>query len=195
LFFGYLYDMTDKPLKSCSKTSCNECEIHSRLNCQFYPDQLFRFYLIVLPSFILGTIGVRNYSTYSLISWVLFIAIFFLFLGIRVLCTHCPHYNESSGIIRCWVNYGVPKLWKYRPSPMNIYEKAILICGFCIIWGYPVIFISLTNKWILLGGYILSVISFFFLFNRFACRRCINFSCPLNRVSLEVKEEFFRNNK
>jgi len=182
--------MIKKPLKSCSKESCDECEIHSRIICRFHPGQFIRFYLILLPSLITGIIGTYNYNYNIFISWILMIAMFFLLIGIRVLCTHCPHYNESPEIIRCWANWGVPKLWKYRPSPMNVYEKAILISGFIIIWGYPAVFISLTYNWLLLSGYILSVSFFFFLLNRFSCRKCINFSCPLNRVDPEVKRIF-----
>jgi uncharacterized membrane protein len=186
--------MSDKPINTCSKETCINCDIHSKITCHFNPGQLLRFYLIVLPSLITGAIGVHNYSTNSFISWVMIIGLFFLLIGIRVLCTHCPHYDEPSAILRCWVNYGVPKLWRYRPLPMNIFEKAILISGFIIIWGYPIIFISLTRKWILLSVYIFSVVLFFILLNLFQCRKCINLSCPLNSVSIKVKEEFLRNN-
>jgi len=185
--------MIEQPLNTCSKASCNNCGIHSRITCHFNIGQLLRFYLIILPSLITGAIGVHNYSINCFISWVFITGLFFLLLGIRVLCTHCPHYNEPSSILRCWVNYGVPKLWRYRPGPMTIYEKAILISGFGVIWGYPVIFISLTGKWILLSVYILSVVIFFVLLNLFQCRKCINYSCPLNRVNTKVKEEFLRN--
>jgi hypothetical protein len=186
--------MIERPLKTCSKESCGECNIHSKITCHFHPGQFIRLYLILLPPVITGAIGINNYSRNSLIIWVMTFPLFFLLLGIRVLCTHCPHYEESSGILRCWSNWGVPKLWKYRPEQMIIFEKIILISGFIIVWGYPVIFISLAQKWILLTVYIFFVMLFFFLLNKFACRRCINFSCPLNRVSPEVKEEYFRSN-
>ena len=186
--------MNDKPLKSCSKESCNECEIHSKVTCHFNPGQFVQFYLILLLPLTTGSFGVYNYSSNSFIIWVMTFPLFFLLLGIRVLCTHCPHYKESSRIIRCWANYGVPKLWKYRPTPMNFYEKAILISGFIFIWGFPVIFISLTQEWILLSGYLISVFLFFFLLNRISCRKCINFSCPLNKVSNKVREVFLSYN-
>ena len=186
--------MNDKPLNTCSKETCNDCDIHSKITCHFNPGQILRFYLIFSPPFITGSIGIHNYSSDFFIIWVMMTGLFFLLAGIRVLCTHCPHYNEPSAILKCWVNYGIPKLWKYRPVPMNILEKAILISGFIIIWCYPVIFISLTGKWILLSGYIFSVALFFILLNLFQCRRCINISCPFNRVSSKVKEEFIRNN-
>ncbi len=187
--------MIDKPLGICSKETCKDCTIHSKIACHVNFGHLFRFYLIVSPAFILGGTGVYNYSVNSFISWVMIIGLFFLLFGIRVLCTHCPHYNESTGILKCWVNYGVPKLWKYRPNPMNVFEKAIYLTGHGIIWAYPIIFISLTGKWILLSGYMISVLLFFLLLSRFYCRKCLNFSCPLNRVSTNVKEEFLKNNR
>jgi hypothetical protein len=147
-----------------------------------------------LPSLITGYIGINNYSWISLIIWILIFPLFFLLIGIKVLCTYCPHYKESSKIIRCWANYGFPKLWKYRPEEMNRFEKTILISGFIVIWGYPAVFILLTQQWILLTEYVFSVMLFFFLLNRFACKKCINFSCPLNGVDNTVKEEFLKYN-
>jgi hypothetical protein len=187
--------MIDKPISTCSIESCNSCSIHSRITCHLGLPQLLRFYITVLPSFVIGGIVIYNYSVNSFIGWVTGIGLFFLVIGIRVLCTHCPHYNESSHIMRCWANYGVPKFWRYRPRPMNIFEKAILICGFVFIWGYPVVFISIIKSWIYLGGYVFSVTLFFTLMYLFNCRKCINFSCPLNRVNSKVKEEFLKNNR
>jgi hypothetical protein len=39
-------------------------------------------------------------------------------LEIRVMCSHCPHYAEAGRLLKCWANYGSPKLWAYRPGPM-----------------------------------------------------------------------------
>ena len=44
---------------------------------------------------------------------------FFGFIETRVLCSHCPHYAEEGASLRCWANYGSPKLFKYRPGPMS----------------------------------------------------------------------------
>jgi len=186
--------MVDKPISTCSKESCSNCSINNKISCHLSLPQLLRFYVTVLPSFLIGGTVIYNYSIGGFVGWVTGIGLFFLIIGIRVLCTHCPHYNESSHIMRCWANYGVPKFWRYRPQPMNLPEKALFICGFIFTWGYPVIFISLTRNWILLGGYLFSVALFFTLMYQFNCRKCVNLSCPLNKVDIEVKEEFLRNN-
>jgi|WetSurSiteA1Bulk_404760.scaffolds.fasta_scaffold02258_1 hypothetical protein len=186
--------MIEQPIITCKNESCYNCDIHSKVTCHLSFGQLLRFYVIVFPSFIIGGIGIYTFSVESFIIWVAIIALFFLIVGIRVLCTHCPHYNESSNIIKCWANFGVPKLWKYRPWPMNIREKAILICGFLIIWGYPVIFMLTLKHWIILGGYILSILVLFTLLKLYCCRKCLNFSCPMNGVAGTIKGKFLENN-
>jgi len=185
--------MNETSLNTCTEV-CNECKIQSKTNCHFSLNQLLKFYLIVLPSFILGGIGISDYGNISLMIWLIIIVAFFLILEIRVLCSHCPHYLEPTNSLRCWANYGAPKLWKYRPGPLNIFEKTILLSGFLVVWGYPVVFISLLNNWLYLFWYIISVVFFYIFLKLSNCRRCINFACPLNGVKAEVKEQFFRNN-
>jgi len=142
--------------------------------------QVLRFYLIVLPSFIIGGIGIYQFSRVDLLIWLALIAIFFLVIENRVLCIHCPYYAGSACFLRCGANFGIPKLWKYQPDPMNFLEKSIMIAGFIIIWGFPVIFLSLMKNWILLIAYLVSVIFFFSLLRLNNCRKCVNFCCPLN---------------
>ncbi len=38
--------------------------------------------------------------------------------------------------LKGWANYGMPKLWKYRPGPMTFWEKVIFCTGFGLVWGY-----------------------------------------------------------
>ena len=181
-------------MNTCLKDTCNNCNINGKINCHFNPGQLLLFYLIVAPTFIIGGIGIYTFSFTALVIWIIIIGLFFLVMEIRILCSHCPHYSESSNILRCWANYGVPKLWKYRPGPMNLTEKITLIIGFIIIWGYPVIFIFLIEKWILLIVYIFSIVLFFTMLRLNNCKRCMNFSCPLNNVDNNIREDFLFNN-
>jgi len=185
--------MNSKPVSKCIKESCTDCKIKAKLACHFNPVQLLLFYVITIPSFIIGGIALYDFGITSFVVWFVIFGSYFLLIGIRVLCTHCPHYNDSSFILKCRGNFGVPKLWKYRRGPMNNIEKGIMISGFIVIWGYPVIFISLMGKWILLAEYILSVILFFTLLRKLHCKRCINFTCPLNSVDIKIREEFLNN--
>ncbi|MBN2214827.1 MAG: hypothetical protein JW723_11330 [Bacteroidales bacterium] len=186
--------MTVKPISTCLKKSCNDCNVRSRIACHYNPGQLIRFYIIVLPSFIIGGMILYQHSIAALIGWAAIAGMFFLIIETRVLCSHCPRYNESPGIIRCWANYGIPKLWDYQPVAMNIFEKVILVSGFVVVWGYPVVFLQGMKNRILWMVYPLSVALFFILLSRFNCNQCIHFSCPLNRVKKKVREAFLQNN-
>ena len=186
--------MNNKPVSKCSKESCNDCKIKPKLACHFDPVQLLLFYLITIPSFVIGGIALYDFSITSFVAWFVIFGSYFLLIGIRVLCSHCPHYNDSSYFLKCRGNFGVPKLWKYRPGPMNSMERIIMISGFIVIWSYPAIFISLMGKWILLVIYLMSVILFFILLRKLHCKSCINFTCPLNAVDFKTRQEFLNNN-
>ena len=186
--------MNNPILNTCSNDICNNCDIQANVNCKFNFTQLLKFYLISLPSLILAGLFLYDHNVTALITWFLIIGIFFLVVEIRVLCSHCPHYNRSSYFLSCWANYGALKLWKYRPGPMNTLEKLILIAGFVTVWGYPLIYIVLDKNWTTLVFYILLVTMFFMVLQNKNCVRCINLSCPLNRVDPITKNQFLKNN-
>jgi hypothetical protein len=65
---------------------------------------------------------------------------------------------------------------------MSGFEKAQLITGFAILAGYPFPFMWLGGETLLMfisawGGGV-----FFWTLSKYTCTRCVNFSCPLNRV-------------
>ena len=115
-------------------------------------------------------------------------------IEIRVMCSHCPHYAEPGASLKCWANYGIIKMFRYRPGPMTFFEKAIFLFGFTIIWGYPLSFFFIGSQWFLLVVYISTVIAFFMTLKTFLCSRCINFACPLNGVEIKARKEFFKLN-
>lgn len=186
--------MNNPTLKTCFNDTCNNCIIQTKVNCKFNLTQLFKFYAISLPSFILGGIFLYKYQFTAFYTWLLIIGLFFLVIEIRVLCSHCPHYEKSSYFLSCWANYGAPKLWKYRPSPMNFLEKLVLISGFLIVWGYPLIYIVSHRNWAVLVLYIVLATMFFIVLRMKNCVQCINLSCPLNSVDAETKIQFLKNN-
>jgi len=126
--------------------------------------------------------------------WLIIILGYFGFVEIRVMCSHCPHYAEEGRSLKCWANYGSPKIWKYRPGPMTLGEKVIFFAGFALIWGYPLFFLLVCFSWFLLVVYILTVASFFATLRRFLCSQCMNFACPLNTVAHEVRKDFLERN-
>lgn len=183
-----------KPIATCISQKCDKCAVREDLNCHFNFKQLIHFYAVVLPSFLLGGAAIYRTSVTSLVIWLVLIAAFFLIVEIRVLCSHCPHYAEPGLSLKCWANYGILKLFKYRPGSMSLLEKLILFGGFTAIWGFPTIFLVMGAQWFLLIGYLCAVLVFFINLKLFFCSRCMNFACPLNGVEMGTRKEFFKLN-
>ena len=183
-----------KPIATCKCEDCEKCTIRKTINCHFSFKQLAHFYAIVLPTFLLGGVGISTISVRLLVLWLILIAVFFFVIEIQVMCSHCPHYAETGSSLKCWANYGILKVFKYRPGPMSFFEKTLFISGFTIIWGYPLLFLFISTQWFLLLVYIITVMAFFMTLKLFLCSRCMNFACPLNGVELNAKKEFFKLN-
>ncbi len=195
---GRMFLDPKQPLSTCKSTGCNDCEVGKLLNCHFNVRQLLRFLSFVLPMIIIGSYRIISYNPVFIIPWIIMFISFFGFIEIRVMCSHCPHYGEP-GIksLKCWANYGAPKLWKYRPGPMSIKEKIIFFAGIFSICCYPLLFFLIepgVQKIILLASYILFFILTSFLLKKYYCSYCINFACPLNNVDNEIREDFFSKN-
>ena len=184
----------EKPVATCESDSCDGCALTSKLHCHFRLTDWIHFLLIAFPPFLLGGAGIYQVNGLWLIPWILCVIAFFGFIEIRVMCSHCPHYAEATASLKCWANYGSPKLWKYRPGPMTIGEKAIFFGGFAIAWGYPLVFLLLGKQMFLLAVYAMTTSGFFMTLMQFMCTQCMNFACPLNRVDENVRDQFFDKN-
>ena len=182
------------PISTCAASDCTGCSVTGSIHCHFGPADLAHFYLISVPPFLVGGAGVLAAGLTPLLIWIGVIIGFFGFVEIRVMCSHCPHYAEEGSTLRCWANYGSPKLWKYRPGPMSTAEKVVFIGGFVVVWGYPLGFFVVGGLWFLLGIYVLLTTAFFVTLKRFLCSQCMNFACPLNGVPDSVRELFWEQN-
>jgi hypothetical protein len=121
----------------------------------------------------------------------------FILLGVwenRVLCSHCPYYAEKGSTLHCFANYGLPKLWKYRPGPASRWEKAQFVVIVVFIVGYPFPFLFLGGQYIfvVLAAWALAMVAW--TMQRVNCSQCVNFSCVFNRVPKEVIDEFLKRN-
>ncbi|MFX0016030.1 MAG: hypothetical protein ACFE98_15690 [Candidatus Hermodarchaeota archaeon] len=210
---------TKNPNKKVSCTwdileKCENCTICTDLDCRWDRKHLIRFYINGLPFFLPAGIGLIL-TTFWTGSWVgviiyaSFWVVFFGFFEIFVLCRHCPYYSEEGRILHCLANHSLLKIWDYNPEPMNRWEKAGLFIGLGLFLGIPFITISwgsitlyITNTE-LFFVLILSGLSFLtfggaLVFGRNLvakiCPRCVNFSCPLNRVSKEVVDSYLKRN-
>jgi hypothetical protein len=179
------------PIATCEAIDCEECSISDSIQCHFGQSDLFHFYLIATPTFLVGGAGILASGLTPLLIWIAIFVVFFNFVEIRVMCSHCPHYAEEGRTLKCWANYGSPKLWKYRPGPMSITEKTVFLTGFVVVWGYPLGFLVASAAWYLLGLYVLLTTGFFVTLKRSFCTRCMNFACPLNGVPDQVRKVFW----
>lgn len=156
---------------------------------------LIRFVLLSFNVFIPAVIGMvlGGYAIY-LIGYGAFWLFFFGFFEIRILCSHCPFYAEKGSVLHCPANYGLPKVWKYHPEPMSLFEKVALVIGIAILFGYPLPFLILGSQFVLLGLTCYAGVLWFFVMQKDVCSKCVNFSCPLSRVPKEVVDEYLRRN-
>ena len=185
----------NKPIEGCTLTNCSECSLKTQLDCHFNLQELIEFYLIIIPIFALGGYLLFTLSLFWLFAWMAYMVLFFGFIEIRVMCSHCPHYGQKDGaVLKCWANYGAPKLWKYRPGPMNAMEKTVFISGFIILFSSPLIAAICTESYVLLAMYLTLVFLWKFMLKRIYCSHCNNFACPFNNTSIKVKKQFLEQN-
>jgi len=124
------------------------------------------------------------------IFWFVLYAIAFIVLVIviyRFFCTHCPHYIQGAKSTKCMFFWGIPKFFKSRPEPLNLFDKAISIIA-------PIIMILLPLYWLifqldLLVIYLLSLAVLCATIRRNECGRCIYFHCPVNCVPEDIRRQ------
>jgi len=182
----------NKPIATCSRAACDGCPLLDTLHCHFRGKDLAKFMAAVLPSFIIGGIGVYRLGVGYFVPWVVFAVSYFGFIEIRVMCSHCPHYAEAGGSLKCWANYGSPKLWRYRPGPMSRVEKVVFWVGLILIFGYPIVLFLMVAEWGLAVLYGIAVVGAYLFMRKAMCSQCMNFACPLNLVGESEREEFFK---
>lgn len=183
-----------KTLSTCIAEKCEGCDVSTKLVCHFSGKQLLLFITLALPLFIIGGVVIMLKDALWLIGFIVLFIAFFTVVEIRVICSHCPHYAEDGRTLKCWANHGSPKLWKYRPSQMRLWEKIVFLGGFLILVLYPVPFFVLGGFYWLLAIYALLLVVFALVLRTLFCTRCINFACPLNRVDEETRNIFRKKN-
>lgn len=152
---------------------------------------LFGFIVVAIPVVIgLVTAGFGI----ALLFWIIFLTFFLQVWENRILCSHCPHYASEGRILRCHGNYGLFKLWKYNPGPMSLSEQIQMVVGVSILIGFPFPFLILGQQWLLLIFASLGAIVFGAILFGWLCLRCVNFSCPFNRVPKDVVDSFLKEN-
>lgn len=198
------------------KANCATCGNNLKLNCKWDKNLLTGFLVIsfsyIFVAFFGMTVtGLLTGVWWPLIAMIAFFPIFFVFVEIRVLCSHCPYYAEDSKILHCLGNHGIPKLWSYRPGPLNQVEKISVLAGLLFFFLFP--FLTQANGiWFLIkryevydlitllgllgiaGATLLSAITMISTVLIHHCPKCVNFSCPLNLVPKSLVDEYLERN-
>lgn len=184
----------DKPLVTCVAETCDGCPVRDKLHCHFRARDLLHFLAVVFPAFLAGGVGISRLSGWLLLPWLVIVLGYFGLVEIRVMCSHCPHYAEAGMTLKCWANYGSPKLWKYRPGPMSRWEKAVFWAGLAMVLGYPLVCLVVGTEWLWLVVFAVSTVGACLTMERCMCSQCMNLACPLNRVGEKEREAFFDRN-
>ncbi len=184
----------DRPIATCTQPSCENCPLAEQIHCHFGGRDLGKFLASAFPVFLLGGIGLYRFGLGPFALWVAFILAYFGLIEIRVMCSHCPHYAEEGSSLKCWANYGSPKLWRYRPGPMSLTEKIVFLAGILFIVGYPVAVFLWTSQWLWGMAEVFFIAAFFVYMQASMCNQCMNFACPLNRVGQTTRRAFWERN-
>lgn len=180
------------------KDECPNCELESKLNCKWNRRLLWRFQSVFSPYLLVSTTGMILFNIWSgirvySIIYTSFLVIYFLVIRLKVLCSHCPYYEQKKFM------EPLPKIWKYQSKPMKLFEKIVNFTGHFFFILYPTV-IQSYGIWFLLvkisdlKNYQLIVSSIFLgmtlltgiyyvvgLASRL-CSKCVNLHCPQNRV-------------
>ncbi|MFX1509247.1 MAG: lysostaphin resistance A-like protein [Promethearchaeota archaeon] len=150
---------------------------------------VFGFLVIAIPV-VLGMIFAGLWLFLAL--WILYSIFFLQIWENRILCSHCPHYAAEGRTLRCHANYGIYKLWTYNPAPISRSEQAQIVIGVVIMIGFPFPFLVWAQQWLMLNIALFGVIILGTILFGWLCLRCINFSCPFNRVPKNEVDTFLK---
>ena len=198
-----------------SNCAANDCKLKGPLACRWDPKE-YNFImgliqtpqvLIMMAAFII--LGVVTGNWWSMAIWAWIIIIWPLGLEPYVICRHCPFFTDEKKTLTCWALRYMPKWWKYDPRPLNRVEKFVVLYLLFIIpalvwpigWtGYGIYYIATNYEAFglaaLLGmvGMCFAVtvcgIQFLAVLRANNCPRCVNFSCPLNKVPKELVDAY-----
>ncbi len=195
---------------------CDACGLRDKLHCRWDAAVLRRFLVPASAFSVIAAFGVGLASFVTgawgmLAAYISFFILFFLFIEIRILCSHCPYYGRDGFFLRCLANQGAPKFWRYRPQAMNRLERLGLLAGFAFYGGFPLA-AQAYGIWYLVSprgdgasvtalaaagvtaATLVALLAFAAVLAVYFCPRCVNFSCPLNRVPPTLREKYRERN-
>ncbi len=193
--------------------SCEACALRRELICRDLRGERRLFVLSQVPFFLLSFFGMGAVGVATGVWWPIFAysAAGMAFLGpgeMALLCRHCPHYARVGPRLRCIGPNPFPKLFSPRLQPMSGLEKGFLLLFIASLLLFPIavqaygacFFFAEGWEWGLLGmalaalGTAVAALHLLRVLTRHFCLRCVNFSCPLNRVQDDVVERYLEMN-
>lgn len=144
--------------------------------------------LFILIPLITACIGIARRSIFWMVVYILLSIVVFFVAVYKFFCTHCPHYIEGSGSVRCMFFWGIPKHFKPRPGPYSMPE--LFVTAVCLlVWVvFPLYWLYLYPGF--LAIYVVSLAVLISTLGRYECGRCIHFDCPGNKVPEDVKRRY-----
>jgi hypothetical protein len=187
--------MNGVPCTSQPEAACAGCDLAGRLMCRYDWRDSMVFFMAALPFFFTAIAGVilGGYGLWLPV-WLAYALFFFIVWEGRVLCSHCPYWAEDGRILRCHANYGVLKIWRYRPGPMSRWERIQFVAGALLLIAFPLPLLLAAQAYLPAAVCLVSAGSACYLVYRNACTRCVNFSCLFNAVPAQTRADFFRRN-
>ena len=183
------------------KKTCEDCSINNKLQCHLdlKYSALFggTFFIFFIPAIIgIFKLGVGSLLFYlGLVTWIVYLVVFFLIWEPQMLCSHCPYYAEGgTKILHCYANGGFIKTASFKPHPMTKFEQIQFVIGVLLIGVIPFVFLIIGQQFLLLGISTLGFVIWLIVLKTQICTVCINFSCPFNSVPKEIVDEFLKKN-
>jgi len=159
-------------------------KFHDRFRVRDWLRFLGSFLVFFVPAFWgMKTGGFAGVS----VAWVVGSGLIFGFWFPAILCRHCPHYARKGMILICPSTVGPLKIRPYVPGPVSAIEKIQMAVGLVLVLGFPFPFLVIGRQWLFLLLALGGLCVFFISEQLFSCSKCLNFSCPLNRVPEEFR--------
>ena len=179
---------------ACSRQTCEGCEIPGQMLCIHTKKDLMDFGVLFIGwaiPFMAGMIIGKFWI--GMVVWLGLAVLFFGYIEALVLCRHCPHYAEKGRWLECHANWGLPKIPKFNPRPLNSAERGIWLAYVAVLFLYHIPFFIISQQWLLLAITTWALIAACWIVQRTMCTRCYHLSCPANRVPEDVRRGFFKN--
>jgi hypothetical protein len=156
----------------------------------------------------MGMVGLSTGVWWPIVAYSLAWVAFLGPVEMAALCCHCPHYARQGSKLRCVGPNPFPKLFPYSPRPLNGLEKSVVVLFSLFLLSFPPLVqaygtchlfvngagFSLLGMAVVSLATALAAVQFFRILTRHFCPRCVNFSCPLNRVPEETAKKYLERN-